>query len=68
MPAAKVNKAMRIDTLLVEPAGRAAAGLVRRLAAVPTRSSANLAFRNLTRAQMVKLATGQQMCVLHSRA
>ena len=53
VPEAKFNRAMRIDTTLDEPVGE------------PPRTSANgednLAFRNLTRANMVKLATGQQM-------
>lgn len=61
VPAAKFNRAMRIDTTLVNP-----------LATLPTGSFGgpsmgagdarrNLAFRNLTRARMVRLATGQQM-------
>ena len=47
------NKAMRIDTKLVNP-----------LATLPVpdpQPRKNLAFRNLLRANMVKLATGQQM-------
>ena len=48
----KFNEAMRIDTNLVKPLGR--------LPGFPARD-ANLAFRNLSRARMVKLATGQQM-------
>jgi hypothetical protein len=52
VPAAKFNRAMRIDTSLVSP-----------LAALPgfPAAEANLAFRNLSRAKMVRLATGQQM-------
>ena len=53
VPAAKFNRAMRIDTKLVNP-----------LAVLPVADPApenNLAFRNLLRANMVKLATGQQM-------
>lgn len=52
VPEAKFNRAMRIDTTLVNP-----------LKALPgfSANEANLAFRNLTRAKMVKLATGQQM-------
>jgi hypothetical protein len=61
VPPAKSNPAHRIDTLLVNP-----------LAALPPGSFgdpsfpsdpfvANLAFRNLTRAGMVRLATGQGM-------
>jgi hypothetical protein len=61
VPANQFNRAMRIDTTLVNP-----------LRTLPTASFGgpnvpqddprrNLAFRNLTRAKMVKLATGQQM-------
>lgn len=52
VPIAKFNRAMRIDTSLVDP-----------LATLPgfPAGEANLAFRNLVRARMVKLATGQQM-------
>jgi len=52
VPAAKFNRAMRIDTSLVDP-----------LATLPgfPAAESNLAFRNLTRAKMVRLATGQQM-------
>ncbi|HTE72866.1 MAG TPA: peroxidase family protein, partial [Actinomycetes bacterium] len=59
-----LNKAMRIDSALVNP-----------LANLPTGSFggpvvpfgdpiANLAFRNLTRAKMLRLASGQQMAAL----
>lgn len=52
VPENKFNRAMRIDTNLVNP-----------LESLPgfSANEANLAFRNLTRAKMVKLATGQQM-------
>jgi hypothetical protein len=52
VPADKFNRARRIDTLLANP-----------LSALPgfPADEDNLAFRNLTRANMVKLATGQQM-------
>jgi hypothetical protein len=54
VPANMFNKAMRIDTKLVNP-----------LRVLPVVSEPapqnNLAFRNLLRANMVKLATGQQM-------
>jgi hypothetical protein len=52
VPAGKFNRAMRIDTRLADP-----------LRTIPGFASdeRNLAFRNLTRAQMVRLATGQQM-------
>jgi hypothetical protein len=53
VPASKMNKAMRIDTKLVTPL---------QLLRVPDPGAKkNLAFRNLTRANMVSLATGQQM-------
>jgi Animal haem peroxidase len=52
VPEAKFNRAMRIDTTLVNP--------LKTLPGFPA-GEANLAFRNLTRARMVKLATGQQM-------
>lgn len=52
VPEEKFNRAMRIDTTLVRP--------LRRLPRFPA-DQANLAFRNLTRAKMVTLATGQQM-------
>ena len=51
VPAAKFNRAMRIDTKLVDP--------LETLPGFPP-DEANLAFRNLTRARMVRLATGQQ--------
>ena len=60
VPAAKFNRAMRIDTRLVDP-----------LAFLPDGSfggdqntpliQRNLAFRNLTRAHMLRLASGQQL-------
>ncbi|MGH3483002.1 MAG: peroxidase family protein [Nocardioidaceae bacterium] len=52
VPARKFNRAMRIDTRLAEP-----------LRTIPgfAADQDNLAFRNLTRARMVNLATGQQM-------
>ena len=52
VPTDKFNRARRIDTFLANP-----------LAALPgfPADEDNLAFRNLTRANMVKLATGQQM-------
>jgi hypothetical protein len=51
VPENKFNRAMRIDTRLVNP-----------LATLPGFSDEdNLAIRNLQRAKMVKLATGQQM-------
>jgi hypothetical protein len=52
VPEEKFNRAMRIDTTLVPP--------LKTLPKFPA-AEANLAFRNLTRAKMVTLATGQQM-------
>ena len=52
VPEAKFNRAMRIDTTLVNPLAN--------LPGFPA-AEANLAFRNLRRAKMVRLATGQQM-------
>ncbi|MFL5798315.1 MAG: peroxidase family protein [Actinomycetota bacterium] len=52
VPEAKFNRAMRIDTRLSTP--------LRSLPGFPAAED-NLAFRNLTRAKMVNLATGQQM-------
>ena len=66
MPGSKVNQAMRIDTRLVDPLENLppapSAGRRR-----PSTSGGNLAFRNLTRAKMCRLATGQQM-VAHLRS
>jgi hypothetical protein len=53
VPAAKFNRAMRIDTTLTVP--------LKTLPGFPSGPRANLAFRNLVRARMVRLATGQQM-------
>jgi hypothetical protein len=52
VPEEKFNRAMRIDTTLVDPLAN--------LPGFPADED-NLAFRNLTRARMVRLATGQQM-------
>jgi hypothetical protein len=52
VPKAKFNQAMRIDTRLADP--------LRTVPGFPADED-NLAFRNLTRANMVNLATGQQM-------
>ena len=53
VPAGKFNRAMRIDTKLVTP--------LRTLRVPDPDPRKNLAFRNLLRATMVSLATGQQM-------
>jgi hypothetical protein len=53
VPEAKFNPAMRIDTKLADP--------LRTLPASGVADEPNLALRNLLRAKMVRLATGQQM-------
>jgi hypothetical protein len=62
VPASKFNRAMRIDTRIVDPLQH----LPPQTVGLPNNTGfndvrRNLAFRNLTRAKMVKLATGQQM-------
>ena len=62
VPAAKFNRAMRIDTTIVDPLQHLPPGAI----GLPANAGfndprRNLAFRNLTRAKMLKLATGQQM-------
>jgi hypothetical protein len=62
VPASKFNRAMRIDTRVVDPLQHLppqTVGLPQNTGFNDVRR--NLAFRNLTRARMVKLATGQQM-------
>ncbi|GAA2892259.1 peroxidase family protein [Nonomuraea rubra] len=61
-PAGGLNRAKRIDTLLGRflgqlPPGTFGGGLAD---GIPARIQRNLAFRNLVRADMVRLATGQQ--------
>ena len=53
VPPEKFNRAMRIDTRLVDPLDL--------LPGFPAPDEGNLASRNLRRARMVNLATGQQM-------
>jgi hypothetical protein len=62
VPPGKFNRAMRIDTRIVDPLQH----LPPQTVGLPNDAGfndvrRNLAFRNLTRARMVKLATGQQM-------
>jgi hypothetical protein len=62
VPPGKFNRAMRIDTRIVDPLQH----LPPQTVGLPNSTGfndvrRNLAFRNLTRARMVKLATGQQM-------
>ena len=61
VPAGKFNRAMRIDTTLVNPLKNLPPGSFGGPNVPFDDPRANLAFRNLTRARMVKLATGQQM-------
>src|SRR5215218_9205637 len=58
---AKFNRAMRIDSRLVYPLKNLPPGTFGGPSVPFDDPRANLAFRNLTRAKMVKLATGQQM-------
>lgn len=64
--AAEFNVTKRIDTLLVDPLKLLPLGSFgpRDLNNRPPEDQRNLAFRNLTRAQMVSLASGQQMADL----
>jgi len=61
VPPAKFNRAMRIDTHLVNPLRRLPQQTIGPPPTPLTNRNHNLAFRNLTRATMVDLATGQQM-------
>jgi Animal haem peroxidase len=61
VPAGKFNRAMRIDSTLVNPLKNLPASSFGGPEVPFDDARANLAFRNLTRAKMVKLATGQQM-------
>lgn len=58
------NKTKRIDSLLVDPLSQLPLGSIGERGNTPPSPQRNLAFRNLTRAQMVELATGQQMAAL----
>jgi heme peroxidase len=61
VPASKFNRAMRIDTSLVDPLKNLPQGTFGGPTVPFNDPRANLAFRNLERAKMVNLATGQQM-------
>lgn len=61
VPPQKFNRAMRLDTLLVNPLRNLPPGSFGGPVVGFDDPRANLAFRNLTRARMVNLATGQQM-------
>jgi hypothetical protein len=56
VPANKFNRAMRIDTSIVDPLKHLPPSIL-----PPNDAERNLAFRNLERASMVRLASGQQM-------
>ena len=57
----KINRARRIDTMLVNPLKNLPPGSFGGPAVDFDDPRANLAFRNIARAKMVKLATGQKM-------
>jgi hypothetical protein len=61
VPDAEFNVTKRIDTLLVDPLAALPLGSFGGLGTAPPPIERNLAFRNLTRARMVELASGQQM-------
>jgi hypothetical protein len=62
VPANKFNRAMRIDTSIVDPLRHLPPHSIGGPESMPFNDpERNLAFRNLTRANMVTLATGQQM-------
>jgi hypothetical protein len=61
VPPAKSNRTKRIDTRLVRALKNLPAGSFGGPAVPFNDPTANLAFRNLTRARMVRLASGQQM-------
>ena len=61
-PGSNVNHAMRLDTRLTDPLGNLPTGSFGGPASIPDGDlRRNLAFRNLVRGNMVKLASGQQM-------
>jgi Animal haem peroxidase len=60
-PPGMFNRAMRIDTRLVDPLGQLPPGTINRDTPPADRNKANLAFRNLDRARMLRLAAGQGM-------
>ena len=60
-PPGKFNRAMRIDTRIVNPLDKLPLGAIGAQKKPADKMELNLAFRNLVRARMVKLATGQDM-------
>jgi Animal haem peroxidase len=67
VPANQFNRAMRIDTTLVNPLRTLPAASFGGPNVPQDDPRRNLAFRNLTRARMVRLATGQQMVTFLKR-
>jgi hypothetical protein len=67
VPPQKFNRARRIDTLLADPLSFLPPGSFGAKRFPKRELEANLAFRNLARAKMAKLATGQQM-VAHMKS
>lgn len=63
VPAAKFNRAMRIDTRLVDPLASLPPGSFGGNGDTPAIEH-NLAFRNLSRASLLGLASGQQLATL----
>ncbi len=64
IPEARFNRAKRIDTRIVRVLRNLPTGSFGGPGVPFDDPTANLAFRNLTRARMVRLATGQQMAAL----
>jgi hypothetical protein len=61
-PKSNINRARQIDTLITDPLAQLPAAVFGGSESIPFDDlRRNLAFRNLTRASMVKLASGQQM-------
>ena len=60
-PPGRFNRAMRIDTRIVNPLDKLPIGSIGAKKKPADKLELNLAFRNLVRARMVKLATGQDM-------
>ena len=67
MPVGKFNRAMRIDTTLADLLMNLPRGASGEPVLPQNDPRRNLAFRNLTRARMVRLATGQQMATFLKR-
>ena len=63
-PAGGSNSAKRIDTRLVDPLGELPLGAFAGIGTEPALIARNLAFRNLRRANMLRLASGPDMATL----